>query len=252
MRSLVIPGTKQQSGADPSLPSGKLRQLARVLSRLAVILFVSLPLLAGAQAQSSPPASSPTAPLAPAPLAPSPPTAAPAAPAPPLAAPPVATPEAAKPNAETPLRDLAARPALRLRAQSTWDQGFETIRKSIELLGAEAARLGLLKDGNPLAHFIDSADIGFTFEAYIPLAVPPTAGLALPHGIEAGSTPAGRGLSFPHEGAYDELDAAYEAITALLDDKGFAATGQFIEEYIILPEKSDDPALRLNVFVFLR
>lgn len=230
---------KPRCAASPLIiQRGWLRMGGMALLRFAVIMLVLAPNLAPAQAQSPP---APPVPSIPAPAAPSVPP-----------SPPSAAPDTAKSGADMAARDIAARPALRLRAQSTWEQGFSTVRKSIDLLGAEAARLGLLKDGNPLAHFVDSDDIGFTFEAFVPLVMAAPSGVPLMHGIEAGSTPAGRGLSFPHEGAYDELDAAYEAITALLDDKGFVATGQFFEEYIFLPEKSDDPALRMNIFVFLR
>lgn len=149
-------------------------------------------------------------------------------------------------------RDIAPKPVLRLRGQSTWDEGFASIRKAILALREEAGKLNLAGEGAPLAHFIDSDDLGFTFEAMLPLAALPTAPPTLPRGYDLAQSPAGRALVFPHEGAYDELDAAYEAITALLDEKGFAATGTFLEEYQNLPEKPDDPSLKLSIIVFLR
>jgi GyrI-like small molecule binding domain len=241
MRNLVTTLIKARQDYAAPLASGRFHWFSPckvMFARLAVILLALTP----AQAQSPlPPASAIPAPTIPAPSVP-----------PAVPTPPIGSPDTSKPGSEIAAREITARPALRLRAQSTWDQGFAAIRKSIDLLVVEASRLGLLRDSNPLAHFVDSDDLGFTYEALLPLVMPPAHGAALPHGIEAGSTPAGRGLSFPHEGAYDELDAAYEAITALLDEKGFVATGQFIEEYILLPEKSDDPNLRMNVLVFLR
>jgi effector-binding domain-containing protein len=59
-------------------------------------------------------------------------------------------------------------------------------------------------------------------------------------------------MIFPHEGPYDDIDAAYEAITAFLDEKGLTSTGTYLEEYLAFPEKSDDPGLKLNIVVFLK
>lgn len=148
--------------------------------------------------------------------------------------------------------ELSAQPALRIRGQSTWDEGFEQLRKAFELLAADIRRLGLVAQGAPLAHFIDSDDLGFTYEAYLRLAVPAAPDLAFAAGIDAAPTPAGRAMQFTHEAAYDDIDSAYEAITAWLDEKGLQATGRFVEEYLALPEKSDDPAMRISIYVFLK
>ena len=57
---------------------------------------------------------------------------------------------------------------------------------------------------------------------------------------------------FPYEGPYDDIDSAYEAYSAYLEEKGLTATGTFIEEYLVLPEKSDDPSLRVTIYAFLK
>lgn len=150
------------------------------------------------------------------------------------------------------LVELTAKPVIRLRGQSTWDDGFSELRKAIESLERDAKRLGLAPVGPPRAHFVDSDDLGFTFEAFMPLAADAASDLAFSPGIAPGQSPAGRAVLFTHEGPYDEIDAAYEAITAFLDEKGLNATGQFVEEYVVIPERSDDPAMKLQIFVFLR
>jgi effector-binding domain-containing protein len=176
---------------------------------------------------------------------------APAIPAPPIAAPP----DFNRPSADASTGrevELQPQPMIRLRGQTTWDEGFEELKKAIRALEEDARRLGLAPVGPPRAHFIDSDDLGFTYEAFLPLAAAPVPGLAFSKGIEAGVSPAGRAMYFTHEGPYEEIDAAYEAITAFMEEKSLAYTGKFLEEYLVLPEKSDDPGMKLNIYVFLR
>ena len=172
--------------------------------------------------------------------------------------PPVAAPaptDMDKPSADAStgqMVDLQPRPVLRLRGQSTWDDGFTELKKAIGLLNAEAQRLGLAGAGLPFAHFVESDDLGFTYEAMLPLAAAPPVGFGTGPGIEATTSPAGRAITFTHEGSYEEIDAAYEAITAFLDEKGLTATGKFLEEYLLLPEKSDDPGMKITITIFLK
>ncbi|MCA3612395.1 MAG: GyrI-like domain-containing protein [Methylobacterium sp.] len=176
-------------------------------------------------------------------------------PSPPGVSPAPPSPGMEKPSADASTGQLvehAARPVLRLRAASTWDDGFAEIRKSMLLLGEEARRLGLITGTPPMVHFVTSDDLGFTFEAMLPLAAPAAPGTQARAGFELAQSPAGRAIIFTHEGPYDDIDAAYEAITAFLDEKGLTSTGTYLEEYLFWPEKSDDPGLKLNIVVFLR
>ena len=164
-------------------------------------------------------------------------------------------PDMNKPSADAStgqMKTLEARHALRLKGQSTWDDGLASLRKAIATLDAEAKKSGLSIVEKPLAHFVDSDDLGFTYEVYQPLGAPVPAGLTLAPGVDAAQTPAGRAMMFTHESAYDEIDSAYEAITAWLDEKGLTATGKFVEEFQTLPEKSDDPGMKLTIYVFLK
>jgi effector-binding domain-containing protein len=175
-------------------------------------------------------------------------------------APPPALPSPPAPGMDRPSADaslgqlveLQPKPMIRLRGQSTWDDGFEELKKAIRRLDEDSRRLTLVPVGPPKAHFVDSDDLGFTYEAFLPLASEPQPGTAFSLGIEPGLSPAGRTMMFPHEGPYEEIDAAYEAITAFMEEKSLAYTGKFLEEYLNLPEKSDDPGMKLNIYVFLR
>lgn len=184
---------------------------------------------------------------------PPPPVAAPSAP-PPASTPPAAQPEPPK-AAEAPLgdiREIEAKPVVRLKGQSTWDNGFEALKTAVAALDGEAKRLNLPRNGNPIVYFTDSDDLGFTYEAMAPLGAAPPAGTAFGKDFDFVMSPSGRAVVFPHEGAYDDIDTAYEALAAWLDDKNLVSTGKFIEEYEFIPEKSDEITLRLKIVVFLK
>lgn len=211
---------------------------------LPVVLGLSLAFGAAALAQ----APQPGAPPAPAPAVPAP--GAPADPAAP-AAPPAFDPNKPSADASGGVEVmLAPRPVLRLKGEATWDEGFDKLMGAFRALQAEATRLSLKPDGRPMAFFSDTDDQSFRYEAMLPLAEMP-AGVQAGQGFDLAQSPAGKVMRFPHEGAYDDIDAAYEAITAFLDEKGLTAKGQFIEEYLNEPTGADDAGMKLNIFVFI-
>ena len=59
-------------------------------------------------------------------------------------------------------------------------------------------------------------------------------------------------MRFQHRSAYDDIDSTYEAITAYLDEKGIEAKNMFAEEYLNRTKTSDDPALEVDIYVFLK
>lgn len=233
-----------------------LRRLSVRLSRAGLAAAIAgLTMLSSSLAQQAPA-------LVPPPAVPAaPPVAVPAPAAPPVITPaPAPVAEPAKP-AEPPkaaeagggeMREIAARPVLRVKGQSTWDEGFAALKKAIAQLDAEARRLNLPRDGNAMAYFTDSDDTGFTYEAMLPLGAAAPAGTAFGKDFDAAMSPGGRAVVFNHEGAYDEIDTAYEALTAWLDDKNLVSTGKFLEEYELVPEKSDETTMKLKIVVFLK
>lgn len=246
------------------------RKAAALLSVLALVF--SAPLAAQQAAPApQPPVVAPAvpAPAAPVPVVPAPPVAAPVQSAPVTTTPPSAAPAApaaASPPASTAapseaekgvdsagkVVEVTARPVLRVKSKSSWDDGFGSLKKALATLDAEVKKLGLVTDGPSMAHFVDSDDNGFTFEALVPLKEALASGVTLSPGLDATLSPAGKAVEFQHEGAYDDIDSAYEAFTAWLDDKNLVSTGKFLEEYRFWPEKSDDPGMKLKITVFLK
>jgi len=145
---------------------------------------------------------------------------------------------------------LVAKPVLALSGQATWDQGFQKLSESFNILRAEAQKAGLPVAGRPLSLFVETTDDGFRFEAMLPVA--PSAGGQVPAfgpGIRLGASPAGRALRFLHVAPYDDIDSTYETITAYLEAKSIAVKDAFLEEYVSDLKDPGDPNLEINVYV---
>lgn len=170
--------------------------------------------------------------------------------------------EAGKPEAKSPQADAAAavasetvsvdaRPAALLKGQGKWEGAAKTLAEAHKKLSAAVAKAGLTPNGRPIAVFTKTDDTGFAFEAMIPLAAAPEGKPKLPDGVEIGASPAGKAMKFQHRGAYDEIDATYEAIAAYLDEKGLDTKDLIIEEYLT-DFKGESPEVDVDIYVFLK
>jgi effector-binding domain-containing protein len=230
-----------------------------------------------AQAQTTtPPAPKPVevAPAAPATPA-SPSTASPTVVAPSSASPTVAAPatpaaQAPVPSAEpdpkaggagvpgllddttTQTLDIPSRPTAILHAKSDWESGFKSIHTALDTIEKEVAKAGLKQGGKPIAVFVETSESGFTFDAMLPLAEVPEGKDKLGSDVTIGKSPAGKAIKFEHRGAYDDIDSTYDLITAYLDEKGLEAQNLFIEEYLTDTKNSDDQALEVDIYVFIK
>jgi effector-binding domain-containing protein len=144
---------------------------------------------------------------------------------------------------------LTAKPIIYFKGSGTWDKAFATISGSLKKVEAYAAKAGLKADGQPMTIFLATDDLGFDYEAAIPLAQAPK---DLPHGdIAAGQSPDGHALEFVHRGSYESLDDTYEAITNYLDEKRLESKNVLIEQYVTDPVTADEKNLVVNVFVLV-
>ncbi|MDE2579033.1 MAG: GyrI-like domain-containing protein [Hyphomicrobiales bacterium] len=148
--------------------------------------------------------------------------------------------------------DVAARNVLLVHKKSNWDDGYKAINDALAQAKSAAEKAGLKIAGRPMTSFIETDENGFQFDAMIPVEAPPAAGVDLGPDVKAGMSPAGKALKFQHRGAYDDIDATYEAITAYLDEKGLEAQNLFIEEYINDPKGSDDTNGAVDIYVFVK
>ncbi|MBV9286715.1 MAG: GyrI-like domain-containing protein [Hyphomicrobiales bacterium] len=242
--------------------------LLAVAAFFAALVAPPLPISWGDEAvPPSPPtqAQQPTAPSAPAPPAAASPQpapggqgGAPANPAPAAQAQPGAPSpsEGSKPQsaegATGEIVDLPARPFAYVEGKADRDQIFNAILGSLGQVKREMDQAGVKASGRPLAVFVESDDSGFRYHAGFPLAPPPDGKMAPSGELKIGETPSAKAMRFEHVGAYADMDATYEAITAFLDEKGIDAQDTFIEEYANDVKDADDPTLEVNIYVLMK
>lgn len=146
--------------------------------------------------------------------------------------------------------NLAAKPAALTRGQATWDEGFGKLTDIFARLARELEQAGIKVAGKPIAIFVETDDAGFRYEALLPITAEPASRPAgLPADIQFGSTPSGRAIRFLHQAPYDDIDGAYEALTAYLDSKDIEVKDAFIEEYVTPGKDAADPALQVYIYV---
>jgi effector-binding domain-containing protein len=235
-----------------------------VASLLAIAAVVPRAGLAQQQAPATAP--SPPAPTGPSPApavqAPAPPSPVPAKPgeAPAATSPAPAAPEGANPagpatsgEASTGENvDLPLRPFAYVEGKADKDEIYSAILNSLSSVKREMDKASLTPAGRPLAIFVESDDTGFKFHAGYPLAAAPEGKSSLSDSVKIGQTPSGKAMRFEHQGAYGDIDATYDAITAYLDDKGIDAQDTFVEEYANDVKDPDDPTLQVNIYVLLK
>jgi effector-binding domain-containing protein len=229
--------------------------MMRILA--ALVLAIGLPAVAMAQSTVAPPAAVQSAPLAPPPGVNPPAAEAKPVEAPPaVAAPAVPAPDpnatlAGKPGDPSDIDEvmLASKPVAIIAGQTTWDQGFQQLQSVFNRLKAETAREGLKIAGRPLTLFIETDDMGYRFEAMLPVDRIPEGKTTIGDNIRFGTTPAGKAMRFTHKAPYEDIDSTYETITAYLEAKGVTVKDAFLEEYVSELIDTADPNLELNVYV---
>ena len=146
---------------------------------------------------------------------------------------------------------IDARPAVVLRGQGKWQDAAKIIFEAQTRLNEAVSKAGLTVNGRPITVFTKTDDSGFNFEAMLPLTAAPEGKLNLTDGVEIGASPSGKALKFQHHGAYEEIEATYEAIAAYLDEKGLDSKDLIIEEYIG-ELREDDENIDVDIYVFLK
>jgi effector-binding domain-containing protein len=211
-------------------------------------------------APAAPAASSPTPAAPPAAQAPAAPSPAPAKPeAPSVTNPAPGAPGAAQPDS-TPSGeastgeavDFPPRPFAYIEGKADKDEIYSSILGSLSLVKRDMDKTNLTPAGRPIAVFVESDDTGFRYHAGYPLTAAPEGKSSLSETVKIGQTPSGKAMRFEHQGAYGDIDATYDAITAYLDDKGIDAQDTFIEEYANDVKDPDDPTLQVNIYVLLK
>jgi len=147
--------------------------------------------------------------------------------------------------------ELISRPAAVLEGKAARDDIFGAIEGSLKVIKNEIDKAGLKTAGHPLAVFLSATDEEFHYRAEIPVDNPPEGKTELSSAVTIAQTPVGKAMRFEHRGAYDDIDATYDAITAYIDEKGVDAQDIFVEQYMTDLTSSEDPNLVVNIEVLL-
>ena len=145
---------------------------------------------------------------------------------------------------------LEPRPALIAHGKGEWEKAYDQIREAVAKLKNAAEKSKLNVTGYPLTIFVETSDTGFTYDIMLPIAAAPASPPSdIGSDMRLGETPSGKAIRFVHLASYDEIDGAYEQITAYLDAKEIIVKDAFIEEYLIFGEKSNSPETTINIVV---
>ena len=148
--------------------------------------------------------------------------------------------------------DLPARPFAYIEGKADRDDIYGAILGSLALVKQDMDKAGIKPAGRPLAVFVESDDAGFRYHAGYPIEPPPAGKTSLSDAVKIGQTPSGKAMRFEHQGAYADIDATYDAITAYLDEKSIDAQDSFVEEYANDVKDAADPSLQVNIYVLLK
>ncbi len=147
---------------------------------------------------------------------------------------------------------LLTHPAATLEGKSNRDDIFGAIVGGLKIIKAEIDRAGLKPAGHPLVVFLNASDDEFRYRVEIPLEAAPDSKTLFSQAVKIGQTPVGKAMRFEHRGAYDDIDATYDAITAYVDEKGIDAQEVFVEEYVTELKSAEDPNTIVNIEVLLK
>ena len=139
-----------------------------------------------------------------------------------------------------------------IHGTASWDDGYAAITTAFAKIRAETEKAGLKVNGRPITVFLETSDDNFTYDAMLPIEAIPAGKDKLSADVKLGKSPPGKAIKFQHRAAYEEIDSTYEAITAYLDEKGLEADNKFIEEYMNDVKSPEDPALEVNIYVFVQ
>ena len=134
-----------------------------------------------------------------------------------------------------------------VQGNGNWDSAYETLVEAFKTLYGFLDKQGVKPSGPSMTIYTETDDTGFKFQAGVPVAEAPK---NPPRGdIAVGTSPSGRSFKFIHRGAYDSMDAMYEAITNFLDERKLEARDMFVEEYVTDPVKTPEDKLIIHVIV---
>jgi AraC family transcriptional regulator len=133
-------------------------------------------------------------------------------------------------------KETAAQPVLLVRSRVKRSEIAKMISESLPLVFMHAQKTGAALAGPPFARYLDWGP-GMTMEAGMPVASP----CAGEGDVLADTLPGGLVATAIHEGPYDLLSDAHEAIQAWIEQQGLKQAGAPWESFVTDPGEYPDP-----------
>lgn len=146
---------------------------------------------------------------------------------------------------------LPERTLLLRTVRTSWDEAWVSIVDAFKQVRADAEKLKVKVNGNPLVIYRSTADDSFEFDAALPIeaapATPPTE-----DGLQVAPARSGKALKFIYRGPFDAMDSTYELISNFIDSKKVNAEDLSIEEYISDPATTKPSEIVINIYMPLK
>jgi effector-binding domain-containing protein len=146
---------------------------------------------------------------------------------------------------------MPERTLLMRRVRTSWDEAWASIVEALKDVRADAEKLKVKVNGNPLVIYRSTADDSFEFDAALPIeaapATPPSE-----EGLQVGPARSGKALKFIYRGPFDAMDSTYELISNFIDSKKVNAEDLSIEEYISDPATTKPSEIVINIYMPLK
>jgi len=147
---------------------------------------------------------------------------------------------------------LPERTLLMRRTRTSWEDAWTSIVDAFKALRADADRLGVKVNGNPLVIYRSTADDSFEFDAALPIEAAPASPPPADGDLHVGPARSGKALKFVYRGAFDAMDSTYELISNYIDTKKINAEDLSIEEYVSDPATAKPTDISINIYMPLK
>jgi effector-binding domain-containing protein len=135
-------------------------------------------------------------------------------------------------------------PTLAITFSCTPDDIGERLGEVLPKVFRYAVENGANPDGPPYTRYLEMGEESWRVEAGVPVAAPAEG----TDDIESTSLPGGSVLTAVHRGSYDDIGAAYEAMSQWLEDNPWEASGHPWDSYVDDPTEVEPDEVRTLIY----
>jgi effector-binding domain-containing protein len=145
---------------------------------------------------------------------------------------------------------LTAKTIVYASGTGSWDTALETLTEAFKTVQAFFDKQGLKASGPKMTIYTAIDDMGFNFQAAIPVETAPKT--PDDPNIAVGASPEGKALKFVHRGTFEAMTATYDDISHFVEEKQVDTQEILVEEYVADLLTAPADKLVVNIFVPLK